>query len=176
MNRLFYLAVPLSLGAAAIAAQPQTSLKGASAPPASPTVLADGKCSIDIRAIRGRYPILSDFLGETAFDGSQVVFASPAAAVQYYLSDVRKVSALVRHGRKALADGKQPDRFDEKAMRQALKEERKALKAETQAFNQEFKKSDPCRQVAWRAIGADSASDQAIDAASSAVDAVPAES
>lgn len=113
------------------------------APPAK-TVEVEG-CTVDIAEVRGKFPTLSDFLTETAFQDGHLIFPTAKEAIDHY------------------ARTKQVD----------PKELRKRLKAESQAVKRDYLKSKACKKATWWALGAQIGNEAFVDRTVAGIEAEP---
>ncbi len=184
MKNLIFSLAALGFAASASAQEPPPNL---STPPPAPDVLTMDGCSISQSAIRAKYPALSEFLVVTGFESPERGFGGAKEAIKFYLEEGRQQLAEAKERRKALKDGVNLDddsadrraaREERRAARQAQKEDRAAFRAQRQAlrkdiraFRKEYGEANECRQVAWWALGANVASESAIDANTTALEA-----
>ena len=168
-----------SIMAAAFSASAQDRPDLSTPPALAPEVLRAGDCEVDIASARSKYPMLFDFLDETAFQGSETVFQNKKEALDYYFSESRLQmsqvrSAIERAGGDASKANKSSIAKDANLIRAELREQRKKLRTETREFGREY--AGPCRRLAWAALGARVTEEEGIAQTLSAVDAAgPAE-
>ena len=146
MRYLFILAVA-GLGMVSMSEANGQNFKAATPPPkvAKRAAVEFEGCTVNIAEVRAKYPTLSGFLQETAFQGGNLVFPNAKEAIAHY----------------ARTKG-----LDPKVLR-------KQLKAESQDVKKNYLKSKACKTATWWALGAQVGAESFVDSTVSGIEAEP---